>query len=102
MAKEAAEKIGLILRSTKVMRGIGTIRQDINISISGGARIEIKGFQELEKIPKIVENEAARQVSLLEIKEELHKRGLRSIENKSLDATELFKNTKNNFLRKKI
>src|SRR3989344_363681 len=102
MAKEAAEKIGLILRSTKVMRGIGTIRQDINISISGGSRIEIKGFQELEKIPKIVENEAARQVSLLGIKEELHKRGLRSIISKPEDVTNLFKETKNNLLRKKI
>src|SRR3989344_593495 len=102
MAKEAAEKIGLILRSTKVMRGIGTIRQDINISISGGARIEIKGFQELEKIPKIVENEVARQFFLLEIKEELNKRGLKNIISNPEDVTGLFKETKNNFLKKKL
>ncbi len=56
----------------------------------------------MEKIPKIVENEVARQVSLLEIKEELHKRGLKNIVSKPEDATGLFKNTKNNFLRKKI
>lgn len=44
--KEAALKIGEILRACKVKRGIGTIRQDINISIKGHDRVEIKGFQE--------------------------------------------------------
>ncbi len=65
-AKEAAEKIGLLLRSTgKVKRGIGTIRQDVNISISGGARTEIKGFQDLKSIPKVIEKEIERQLSLI-------------------------------------
>ncbi len=63
-AKEAAEKLGLILRSTgKVKRGIGTIRQDVNVSIKGGARIEIKGFQDLKSIPKVIDNEIERQIS---------------------------------------
>lgn len=100
--KEVAEKIGMILRSTKVQRGIGSIRQDVNISIKDGARIEIKGFQELDKIPRLIENEAARQLTLLEIKDELKKRGLREIKEMPHDATEIFKNTKNNFLRKII
>ncbi len=61
-AKEAAEVLGMILRSTnKVKRGIGTIRQDVNVSIKKGARVEIKGFQDLRKMPKIIENEAIRQ-----------------------------------------
>jgi len=61
-ARETAEKIGMILRSTgKVKRGLGTIRQDVNISIKGGARTEIKGFQDLRSIPKVIEHEVARQ-----------------------------------------
>lgn len=64
-AKEVAEKLGMVLRSTgKVKRGIGTIRQDVNISIKGGARTEIKGFQELKSIPKVINFEIERQLSL--------------------------------------
>ncbi len=72
--KETAEKIGMILRSTgKAKRGIGTIRQDINISIKDGARIEIKGAQDLKMIPTLVENEVKRQIALVEIKNSLKK-----------------------------
>ncbi len=64
-AKEVAEKIGMILRSTgKVKRGIGTIRQDVNVSISGSSRVEIKGFQDLRSIPKVIEKEVERQIKL--------------------------------------
>jgi len=64
-ARETAEKIGMILRSTKkVKRGIGTIRQDVNVSIKGKNRIEIKGFQELKSIPEVLEKEIDRQLSL--------------------------------------
>ncbi len=65
-AKEVAEKIGMILRSTgKAKRGIGTIRQDLNISISKGARCEIKGVQKLNMIPKIIQLEVKRQRELI-------------------------------------
>lgn len=65
-AREVAEKIGMVLRSTgKVRRGIGTIRQDINISIKGGARCEIKGVQKLNLLSKIVELEVKRQKGLI-------------------------------------
>lgn len=101
-AREAAEKIGLLLRSVDVVRGIGSIRQDVNISIEGGARTEIKGFQELERIPKLVENEAGRQIALLEIKKELKKKGVQEVKAKPLDVTSVFKATKNNMLRKVI
>ena len=61
-AKETAEKIGMILRSTgKVKRGIGSVRQDINVSIKSHPRVEIKGFQELKSIPKILAYEVKRQ-----------------------------------------
>lgn len=63
-AKEVASIIGMILRSTgKVKRGIGTIRQDVNVSIKGHPRVEIKGFQELRYMPMVIENEVLRQQS---------------------------------------
>ncbi len=64
--KEAALKIGEILRSTKVKRGIGTIRQDLNISIKGSNRVEIKGFQDTKIMEKCVEVEVLRQKSFLD------------------------------------
>ncbi|MBT4165439.1 Glu-tRNA(Gln) amidotransferase subunit GatE [archaeon] len=60
-AKETALLIGDILRSCKVKRGIGTIRQDVNISIPGHPRIEIKGFQDPKMMIKTVEVEVERQ-----------------------------------------
>tara|TARA_Y100000310_G_scaffold308276_1_gene351219 strand:+ start:421 stop:1836 length:1416 start_codon:yes stop_codon:yes gene_type:complete len=61
-AKETAEKIGMILRSTgKVKRGLGTIRQDVNVSIKGHPRVEIKGFQDLKSMLKVIEIEVGRQ-----------------------------------------
>lgn len=97
--KEVAGRIGLLLRSVSVVRGIGSIRQDINISIEGGERIEIKGFQELDGIPSAVENEVNRQLALLQIKDELHKRGIIAFKEPK-EVSHIFKNTKNNFLRK--
>lgn len=62
-AKEAAAYIGMVLRSVEnVKRGLGTIRQDVNISIKEGARTEIKGFQDLRSIPKVIDFEVKRQL----------------------------------------
>jgi len=72
--RETAEKIGMILRSTnKVKRGLGTIRQDVNLSIKNKARVEIKGFQDLRNMPKIIENEVKRHLKLIENGEQLKK-----------------------------
>ncbi len=61
--QETAAKLGMLLRSTgKMKRGIGSIRQDVNVSIKEGYRVEIKGFQDLRSIPKIVEYEINRQL----------------------------------------
>jgi glutamyl-tRNA(Gln) amidotransferase subunit E len=74
-AREAAETIGMLLRSTgSVKRGLGTIRQDVNVSIAEGARVEIKGVQALDDIDDIVRREVGRQVELLAIREELVER----------------------------
>lgn len=62
-AKEAAGYMGMVLRSIEgVKRGLGTIRQDVNISIEKGARTEIKGFQDLKSIPKVIGYEVKRQL----------------------------------------
>ncbi|MCU4753345.1 Glu-tRNA(Gln) amidotransferase subunit GatE [Halobacteria archaeon AArc-curdl1] len=74
-AQEAAERIGMLLRSTgKVKRGLGTIRQDVNVSIAEGARVEIKGVQSLDDIADIVRTEVGRQAELVEIQDELEAR----------------------------
>jgi len=70
--QETAKKIGMLLRSlTGVKRGLGTIRQDVNVSIKGGTRVEIKGAQDLRMLPLLVELEAKRQEELLKLKTEL-------------------------------
>ena len=100
-AKEVAAKLGMILRSTgKVKRGLGTIRQDVNISIKDGARVEIKGVQTLEILDKIVEYEVIRQVNLLKIRDELKKRRALVV-NEIFDVTSLFKDTKSKILKNK-
>lgn len=102
-AREVAEKLGMILRATgRVQRGIGTIRQDINISIPGGARVEVKGAQELDLVETIVEKEVRRQEGLLRIKEELEKRfGKSKFEKPAfVDVTDMFKESAAKLLRK--
>jgi len=95
-AEETAFAIGRILRATRmVRRGLGTIRQDVNVSIRDGALIEIKGVQELELVSKVIENEVQRQLSLLEIRDELKKRRVKKedITENFVDITHVFKNT---------
>ena len=71
---EVASLIGMVLRSTnKVRRGIGSIRQDVNISIKGSARVELKGFQDIRTIVKVIENEVSRLQTVKEHKSEVRK-----------------------------
>lgn len=92
---EVAEKIGLLLRSTgKVRRGLGTIRQDVNVSIEGGERVEIKGAQDLKLLPKYVELEALRQQNLIDIKKDLEHRNVREVFAQILDVSRLLINSK--------
>jgi len=89
-AEDTALAIGKILRATrKVKRGLGTIRQDLNISIPKGALIEIKGVQEL---------------SLLKIKDELEEREIKKtdVKDEIVDATSVFEKTKCRVMRKAL
>ena len=98
--QKIAEYIGMVLRSTgKVKRGIGTIRQDVNISIRGGARVEIKGVQELSLIAEVVRREVQRQQSLLAIRDELIQKKA-SVHDNSQNVGDLFRETKSTVLKK--
>ncbi len=66
--QKAAKTIGRLLRACNVRRGLGTIRQDVNVSIDNGQRVELKGFQDLTSMPKVVENEVNRQTNLNKLK----------------------------------
>jgi len=104
-AQEVALVIGRILRDTgKVMRGLGTIRQDLNVSLPNGALIEIKGVQELELISTAVDYEVQRQLGLISVKDELSKRGVKTenIKPEFVDVTEVFKTTKCKVIRKAV
>jgi len=104
-AKEVALAIGRIYRATgKVMRGLGTIRQDVNISVPNGALTEIKGVQELELISVVVEYEAQRQINLIKISEELKKNEVKEkdIKEEFFDVASVFKQTKCKVIRKAL
>jgi glutamyl-tRNA(Gln) amidotransferase subunit E len=74
-ARTVAEEIGMLLRATRrVRRGIGTIREDVNVSAEGGARVELKGVQDLRKIHLYVDGEVERQTVLLAVAVELGRR----------------------------
>ena len=74
---EVANICRWLVRSTgKVRTGIGAARQDVNVSVTGGTRIEIKGVPRIPNIPLLTYNEAMRQWNLLRLRDELHKRGI--------------------------
>jgi len=104
-AEEVAFAIGGILRATgKVIRGLGTIRQDINISIPNGALMEIKGLQELDLVPLVVEYEVQRQLNLIRITEELNKTELKQedLKEEFFDVSHAFNQTKCKVIRKAL
>jgi glutamyl-tRNA(Gln) amidotransferase subunit E len=104
-AQAVAFAIGRILRDTgKAMRGLGTIRQDLNVSLPNGALIEIKGVQELELISKVVEYEVRRQLGLIQVKEELQNKGVKveALKEEFIDVSEIFTQTKCKVIRKAL
>jgi len=103
--RKIALSLGRILRSTKkVKRGIGSIRQDVNISIKdGGVVIEVKGVQQLEQLEKVVEYEAKRQHGLLKISKKLREKNwIHNYKNDRKDITELFSKCKSKIIQNAI
>ncbi|MCF2139291.1 MAG: Glu-tRNA(Gln) amidotransferase subunit GatE [Candidatus Lokiarchaeota archaeon] len=90
---KTAKTIGLILRLSGIgRRGIGSARQDVNISIKGGDRVELKGVQDLENFDRLCRHEICRQDTLIQIAQELKQRGLHKedFEHTYLDISHLF------------
>jgi glutamyl-tRNA(Gln) amidotransferase subunit E len=104
--RDAAMLCGLVARSTgRVRTGIGASRQDVNVSVRGGQRVEIKGVPKAGYAVKLVHNEAVRQVNLLRFREELHRRGMREPEDIMLatfDVTDIFTDVDLGFMRRAI
>ncbi|MCX8163156.1 MAG: Glu-tRNA(Gln) amidotransferase subunit GatE [Candidatus Micrarchaeota archaeon] len=93
-AKKAALQIGQLLRLMPLtMRGIGSIRQDVNISVEGGARVEIKGLQNIELLELLINNEVKRQTQLIEILKEIKKRKIDFSSILTKDVSKIFENS---------
>ena len=95
--------LGRLLRSSKrVLRGLGSIRQDVNISVNDGQVVEVKGVQQLSQLVKVLDYETKRQYGLIKIAEEFKKRNIDEnfIGNKIQDITYLFKNSCSAILKK--
>jgi glutamyl-tRNA(Gln) amidotransferase subunit E len=93
---DVAQIIRWLTRSTgKVKTGIGAAREDVNVSVEGGRRVEIKGVHRIPLIPLLVHTEAFRQVNLLAIQRELKGRGIthESFKANTYDVTEIVRGT---------
>ena len=102
-------EVGQIIRwlsrvSGLVRTGAGAGRQDVNVSVTGGTRVEIKGVPSLRDIPRLVHNEALRQTSLVAIRRELEKRGVRKqdIDDRFVDVTPNVRGTEFRNVRKAV
>ena len=104
-AQLVAEQLGMLLQATKkVKRGLGTIRQDLNVSIAQGARVEVKGIQSLSSISKVAVNEALRQRGIVEISETLRKRAKKKdLEDACcIELSDVFLNTKSKLIQSQL
>jgi glutamyl-tRNA(Gln) amidotransferase subunit E len=93
---EVAELLRELARCTaKVRTGIGRARQDVNVSVEGGTRVEIKGVYRIPFIPRLTHFEALRQANLLELREELRKRGITpaTLKTEAAEVSGVLKNT---------
>jgi glutamyl-tRNA(Gln) amidotransferase subunit E len=74
---QVALTLGRLLRASKrVARGLGSIRQDVNISVQNGAVVEVKGVQQLDQLVKVIEHEMQRQHGLILIAQKLKERNV--------------------------
>jgi len=102
--KKIALALGRLLRTTKkVTRGLGSIRQDVNVSVSGSGVVEVKGVQQLDQLEKVVEYEAKRQHGLILISKKLQERNLEKIsKNNIFDVTNIFKDSTSKIIQKAL
>lgn len=99
--RKVALTLGRLLRTTKkVARGLGSIRQDVNVSVRGGGVVEVKGVQQLDQLEKVVEFEAKRQDGLMIIAKKLQKYEEASSE--IVDLTDHLKICKSKIVQKSL
>lgn len=94
---DVAQLLRRVVRSTGLVRtGAGAAREDVNVSVTGGTRIEIKGVPRIPDIPLLTYNEAMRQWNLLRLRDELHGRGIttESFRSRTEDCTKLLRKTR--------
>ncbi|MFH0888943.1 MAG: Glu-tRNA(Gln) amidotransferase subunit GatE [Planctomycetota bacterium] len=104
-AGEVVIEIGRLMRATgKVRRGIGSVRQDVNASIAGGSRVEIKGVPQIGWISALLHNESLRQHSLLDIKQILVQRNIteNNINVLKTDSTKVLSKTKSEIMKNNL
>lgn len=104
--RDAILLCGLVARSTgRVRTGLGASRQDVNVSVRGGSRVEIKGVPKAGYAVKLVHGEAVRQVNLLAFREELYRRGLKAagdIRIQAFDVSDICAEADLGFLRRAL
>ena len=103
--RKIALTLGRLLRTTrKVTRGLGSIRQDVNVSVNNSGVVEVKGVQQLDQLEKVVEYEAKRQHGLLKIAQKIKQKQLVKISrhNDVYDIINLLKSCKSKIIQKAI
>jgi glutamyl-tRNA(Gln) amidotransferase subunit E len=102
--EEAILLVGRVCRTTGHVRvGMGASRQDVNVSVRGGRRVEIKGVPQAHWARRLVHSEAVRQVNLLQLRDELHRRGVKKRDDvviEHADVTYLFESSAQKFLHR--
>ena len=102
---QVALTLGRLLRASKrVARGLGSIRQDINISVQNGAVVEVKGVQQLDQLVKVIEHEMHRQYGLIVIEQKLKEKNvdIKKVGDRIEDVTDILGNKVSSRIVKKI
>jgi len=102
---QVALTLGRLLRASKrVARGLGSIRQDINISVQNGAVVEVKGVQQLDQLVKVIDHEIQRQYGLIVIAQKLKEKNvdIKKVGDRIEDVTDILGNKASSRIVKKI
>jgi len=104
-ATEVANLLGRLLRASGVVRrGLGSTRQDVNVSIDGSTRVEIKGVPKYQYIERLTAVEAVRHRQLLEIRDALGQRNIapETLQTEIHDVGDLFAQTNRNQIKESL
>ncbi len=100
---QVALTLGRLLRaSRRVARGLGSIRQDVNVSVQDGAVVEVKGVQQLDQLIKVIEHEIQRQHGMIVIAEKLKEKkiDIDKIGDKVEDVTDALSKSQSKVVKK--